>query len=221
MITAELFNIDKLLFYLDLLGTFAFAISGAMAAANKKLDLFGASFIAFVTAVGGGTVRDLLIGEAPVAWMRNLDYLIVILVGVGITFLFKKQVKKLRATLSLFDTVGIAVFTTLGVQKALMYEVQPAIAVIMGMFSAVLGGILRDMLLNFIPMVFRKEIYAMACIIGGSLFALLHYFELRFELNAMLSILTIIIIRIISIRYNLNLSRMDDEIKFPFKQPEE
>jgi len=83
-------NIDSLLFYLDLIGTLVFAISGSMAAANKKLDLFGAAFIASVTALGGGTIRDLLLGESPVGWMQNVDYLLVISLGVGITFLFQK-----------------------------------------------------------------------------------------------------------------------------------
>ena len=91
-----------------------------MAAASKKLDLFGAAFIAFVTAVGGGTVRDLLIGSTPVGWMRDVNYIFIILAGVGITFLFKKYVRKLRRTLFLFDTIGISVFTVLGLQKALL-----------------------------------------------------------------------------------------------------
>tara|TARA_B100001113_G_scaffold317288_1_gene284615 strand:+ start:510 stop:887 length:378 start_codon:yes stop_codon:yes gene_type:complete len=114
-------NIDSLLFYLDLIGTLVFAISGSMAAANKKLDLFGAAFIASVTALGGGTIRDLLLGESPVGWMQNVDYLLVISLGVGITFLFQKQVRKLRKTLFLFDTIGIAVFTILGLKKALIF----------------------------------------------------------------------------------------------------
>lgn len=211
-------NIDSLLFYLDLIGTLVFAISGSMAAANKKLDLFGAAFIASVTALGGGTIRDLLLGESPVGWMQNVDYLLVISLGVGITFLFQKQVRKLRKTLFLFDTIGIAVFTILGLKKALIFEVEPIIAIIMGMFSATLGGVIRDMLINEIPLIFRKEIYALACIFGGIIFIWLQGLGLNFELNAMITIFAIIIVRILAIRYKIGLSGIDDQKKFPFKK---
>jgi len=221
MDSLEILNVYSFLFYLDLLGTLAFAISGAMAAANKKLDLFGAAFLAFVTAVGGGTVRDLLLGITPVGWMQNFDYIIVILIGVVITYLFQKYVRKLRRTLFLFDTIGISVFTILGVKKALLLEVDPAIAVIMGMFSAILGGVIRDMSINLIPMVFRKEIYALACIIGGALFVLLESMEVSFEVSALITILTIITIRIISIRYKLGLSGINDRTRFPFKKSDD
>ncbi|MAC94424.1 MAG: hypothetical protein CMC96_02865 [Flavobacteriales bacterium] len=211
-------NIDSLLFYLDLIGTLVFAISGSMAAANKKLDLFGAAFIASVTALGGGTIRDLLLGESPVGWMQNVDYLLVISLGVGITFLFQKQVRKLRKTLFLFDTIGIAVFTILGLKKALIFEVEPIIAIIMGMFSATMGGVIRDMLINEIPLIFRKEIYALACIFGGIIFIWLQGLGLNFELNAMITIFTIIMVRILAIRYKIGLSGIDDQKKFPFKK---
>lgn len=211
-------NIDSLLFYLDLIGTLVFAISGSMAAANKKLDLFGAAFIASVTALGGGTIRDLLLGESPVGWMQNVDYLLVISLGVGITFLFQKQVRKLRKTLFLFDTIGIAVFTILGLKKALIFEVEPIIAIIMGMFSATMGGVIRDMLINEIPLIFRKEIYALACIFGGIIFIWLQGLGLNFELNSMITIFTIIIVRILAIRYKIGLSGIDDQKKFPFKK---
>ena len=210
--------LQDLIYILDLLGTLVFAISGSMAAANKKLDLFGAAFIASVTALGGGTIRDLLLGESPVGWMQNVDYLLVISLGVGITFLFQKQVRKLRKTLFLFDTIGIAVFTILGLKKALIFEVEPIIAIIMGMFSATMGGVIRDMLINEIPLIFRKEIYALACIFGGIIFIWLQGLGLNFELNAMITIFTIIMVRILAIRYKIGLSGIDDQKKFPFKK---
>lgn len=210
-----LLPVKELLFYFDLLGTLAFAISGSMAAANKKLDLFGAAFIAFVTAVGGGTVRDLLLGQTPVDWMQNSYYLLVILLGVLLTYLFQKYVRKLRKTLFLFDTIGIGVFTILVVKKALLFDLDPYTAVIMGMFSATLGGIIRDMLINQIPLIFRKEIYAVACLLGGAVFVILQDY-VSFELNAIISILSIIVIRILAIRYKIGLSGIDDHVKFPF-----
>lgn len=207
-------SISDLLTSLDLIGTLVFAISGSMAAASKKLDLFGAAFIAFVTAVGGGTVRDLLIGSTPVGWMRDVNYIFIILIGVGITFLFKKYVRKLRKTLFLFDTIGIAVFTVLGLKKALLVGVNPLIAVMMGMFSAVLGGVIRDILINEIPLIFRKEIYAMACIAGGSLFVLLEPTSLSFEERTLITVISIILIRILAIKFKIGLPGIQEEIQF-------
>ncbi len=189
-------------------------ISGAMAASSKKLDLFGAAFIAFVTALGGGTVRDLLLGATPVGWMKDSNYIFTVLIGVGITFLFKKHVRKLRRTLFLFDTIGISVFTVLGLEKALLIDLSPMIAAMMGMFSAVLGGVIRDILINEIPLIFRKEIYAMACIAGGALFLMLRSFEISFELNVLVTTITIIIIRIVAIKYKIGLPGIDDDHAF-------
>ena len=189
---------------IDLAGTLVFAISGAMAASSKKLDLFGAAFIALVTAVGGGTVRDLLLGVTPVSWMNDPIYIYIILCGVAITFVFKSGVKKLRKTLFLFDTIGIGVFTILGLSKALLLNISPMIAVIMGMFSAVLGGVLRDILINEIPLIFRKEIYAIACVAGGTLFIWMQDI-IPFEWNVLLTIMAIIAIRIIVIKLKLSL----------------
>ena len=200
---------NEMLYILDLIGTLVFAISGSMAASSKKLDLFGAAFIAFVTAVGGGTVRDLLLGTTPVGWMQDTMYIYVILSGVGIMFLFKEWVRKLRKTLFLFDTIGIGVFTILGLSKALMLEVPAPIAVMMGMFSAVLGGVIRDMLINEIPLIFRKEIYAMACVAGGTAFVFLQD-VLSFEWNVVATISLIIAIRIVVIKFKLGLSGIDD-----------
>jgi len=196
---------------LDLIGTLVFAISGAMAASSKKLDLFGAAFIAFVTALGGGTVRDLLLGSTPVGWMQNPNYILTILVGVGITFLFKKQVRKLRKTLFLFDTIGIAVFTVIGLEKALLIELSPIIAAMMGMFSAVLGGVIRDILINEIPLIFRKEIYALACLAGGAIFLVLDSTELSFEINVLITSMSIILIRIIAIKYKIGLPGIEED----------
>ena len=212
-------NANEVLYILDLIGTLVFAISGSMAASSKKLDLFGAAFIAFVTAVGGGTVRDLLLGTTPVGWMQDTMYIYVILSGVGITFLFKAVVRKLRKTLFLFDTIGIGVFTILGLSKALILEVPAPIAVMMGMFSAVLGGVIRDILINEIPLIFRKEIYAMACVAGGTAFVFLQD-VLSFEWNVVATILLIIAIRIVVIKFKIGLSEIDDSKRRIFTKSE-
>ena len=212
-------NANEVLYILDLIGTLVFAISGSMAASFKKLDLFGAAFIAFVTAVGGGTVRDLLLGTTPVGWMQDTTYIYVILSGVGITFLFKAVVRKLRKTLFLFDTIGIGVFTILGLSKALILKVPAPIAVMMGMFSAVLGGVIRDILINEIPLIFRKEIYAMACVAGGTAFVFLQD-VLSFEWNVVATISLIIAIRIVVIKFKIGLSEIDDSKRRIFTKSE-
>ena len=212
-------NANEVLYILDLIGTLVFAISGSMAASSKKLDLIGAAFIAFVTAVGGGTVRDLLLGTTPVGWMQDTTYIYVILSGVGITFLFKAVVRKLRKTLFLFDTIGIGVFTILGLSKALILEVPAPIAVMMGMFSAVLGGVIRDILINEIPLIFRKEIYAMACVAGGTAFVFLQD-VLSFEWNVVATISLIIAIRIVVIKFKIGLSEIDDSKRRIFTKSE-
>ncbi len=200
---------NNVLFTLDLLGTFVFAISGVISAANKKLDLFGALFLGFITAVGGGTVRDLLLGVSPVSWITDTYYLFIIILAVTVTYIFKKQVLKLRKTLFFFDTVGIGVFTILGLQKALILDLSPIVAVIMGTFSAVLGGVIRDTLVNDIPLIFRNEIYATACLIGASFFLLLQYFYPNFELNSAITILLIITIRILSVKFKIGLPKVN------------
>lgn len=200
---------SQVLFSLDLIGTFVFAISGVISASKNKLDLFGALFLGFITAVGGGTIRDLLLGVTPVSWITDTYYLFIIILAVVVTYLFKKQVFKLRKTLFFFDTVGIGVFTILGLQKALILDLSPIVAVLMGTFSAVLGGVIRDTLVNDIPLIFRNEIYATACIVGASAFLILQEVGLVFELNAGITISIIIIIRLLSVKYKIGLPKIE------------
>ncbi len=201
-------NATDLFYMLDLTGTFVFAISGTLSAASKRLDLFGATFIGFVTAIGGGTFRDLLLGIHPVSWMQSFDYLFTILAGVVVTLILKGSVMKLKKTLFLFDTIGIGVFTIFGLQKALLMDLLMPFAIIMGMFSAVMGGVIRDTLCNDIPLIFRKEIYATACLLGAMVFLLLDHWGLETTLNNFITIGVIILIRIASIKYKLTLPKL-------------
>jgi uncharacterized membrane protein YeiH len=194
--------------FFDYIGTMVFAISGTLTAANKRLDFFGATVIGFVTAVGGGTLRDMMLGDTPVAWMCTINYFLVILAGVLITILFSKQVMKLRRTLFLFDTIGIAIFTIIGLNKALEFGIHPALAVIMGITSAVVGGIIRDTLTNEVPLIFKKEIYATACIAGALIYLLMYYLQVSEVVNQSITILTIIAVRILAVRYNISLPRL-------------
>ncbi|TCN70127.1 putative membrane protein YeiH [Acetobacteroides hydrogenigenes] len=194
---------------LDLIGTFVFAISGTIAAGEKRLDLFGAAFIGFVTAIGGGTLRDMMIGISPVSWTSSMAYLYVIILAVIITFFLKEQIFRFRRTIFLFDTIGIGVFTIIGVEKALANGINTPVAIIMGILTAVAGGVIRDTLNNEVPQIFKKEIYATACFAGAVVYILLKRFGIQTEANQVATILIIIGIRVISVKQQLGLPRMD------------
>lgn len=201
-------------FYLiDLAGTLVFAISGANAAADAhsgedKIDVFGAAVIAFVTAVGGGTIRDVLIGSHPVGWMKDVNYLYVIGAGVMISFFLKRHILKLTKTMFLFDSIGIGLFTLLGLEKTLDMGISPAVAVLMGAVSASFGGVVRDVLVNRIPLIFRSEIYATACIAGGVLFLILKEFEMDQALATSLCIVFVIALRMLAVKFHLTLPKV-------------
>ena len=194
-----------ILYFIDILGTMVFAISGALAGRDKKLDFFGIAAVGFITAIGGGTVRDILIGSTPVGWMKDLTYLAMIGIGILISLLFGKKVRMLRRTFFMFDAIGIAVFTVLGLQKALILCVHPVIAIIMGMVSAVFGGVIRDIICNEIPLIFRKEIYALTCIAGGVLFVSLRFSGIEQSLNVLITVFFIVIFRILAVRFEWKL----------------
>lgn len=198
-----------MLFYsLDIIGTLVFAISGGLSAVNKRLDIFGVGIIAFVTALGGGTLRDVLLGNTPVGWMNNLDYVYVVIIGTLISIFFHKRLDYLKNSLLLFDTIGIGVFTIIGVEKGIQMNLHPIISVGLGTISACFGGVIRDMLCNDIPALFRKEIYATACIIGGSLFWYFAKFENLGATTYILPILATITIRLLAIKFNWQLPKM-------------
>lgn len=200
----EMDEID-LIYGLDLAGTFVFAVSGWLLASKKQLDFFGASVIAFVTAIGGGTIRDLLIGSQPVGWLQDENYLLIIGLGILSGMFFKRIFEKLRKTMFLFDSIGIGLFTILGIQKTLAFGLSPVVAIIMGTISAVFGGVLRDTLVNEIPLIFRKEIYATVCLIGGGLYLLLGETTMDQGLQMIITILFIIAIRIVVVVKNWSL----------------
>lgn len=195
------------MFYLaiDILGTIAFAISGVLVAMEKKLDLFGVIIIAFVTAIGGGTIRDLLIGNTPVLWMREPTYVIVILSTVALAILFSKQLRRLRKTLFLFDTIGIGLFTMVGVEKGLNAELLPIMCIALGTITACFGGVIRDILCNQIPVIFRKEVYATACILGALSYFLLRKLPFTEEYAYSAAIAIIIVIRILVVKFKISL----------------
>lgn len=194
------------IFYsLDLLGTAAFAVSGTLVAINKRLDPFGVFIIAFVTAVGGGTLRDVLIGRTPVGWMQDLNYVYVIMGATVFAILVRKYIDYLRSSLFLFDTIGLGIFTIIGTEIGIQNGLHPLISIALGTMTATFGGVIRDILCNEIPVIFRKEIYASACIIGALTFLGLHQLEISTNWHYGITILIVIIIRIIAIKRHLTL----------------
>lgn len=190
---------------IDILGTIAFAISGVLIAMEKRLDLFGVFIIAFVTSIGGGTLRDLLIGNTPVGWMQNLTYVIVISSSVVFAILFVKYLKYLRKSLFLFDTIGIGLYTVVGIEKGMQADLMPVICIALGTMTASFGGVIRDILCNEIPVIFRKEIYATACILGGLSFFLFDLLPIVDAYANIGAILVVIIVRLLAVKYNITL----------------
>lgn len=190
---------------LDILGTIAFAVSGVLVAMEKKLDLFGVFIIAFVTAIGGGTLRDLMIGNTPVVWMRDAIYMITIGVTVVFAVLFASRLKYLRKSLFLFDTLGIGLFTLIGLEKGLEAGLLPVMCIALGTMTASFGGVIRDILCNEIPVIFRKEIYATACILGGASYFLFNLLKVPEKYSYILAILVVIVLRLLAVKYGIAL----------------
>jgi len=186
-----------------------FAISGTITGIDRKFDLFGAAMVGMVTAVGGGTLRDLLIGSAPVGWMQDLNYFGACCLGIILTLLFFRSVRHWHQALFLFDALGIGVFTLLGLEKALSFGVHPVLAVLMGMMSAVFGGVIRDVLCSQVPLIFRKEIYATICLVGGATYLSLVQFFDRTNLLLAGCIAGIFIIRILAVKYSWQLPTLN------------
>jgi uncharacterized membrane protein YeiH len=194
---------------IEILGTVAFAISGSLTAMSKKLDPFGVFIIAFVTAVGGGTLRDIMIGRTPVAWMLQLDYVYLIVAGYVLAMIFRKKMDRLRISLFLFDTIGLSVFTLIGLQKGLETGLHPVICVALGTMTACFGGVIRDILCTEIPVIFRREIYATICMAGGILFFLLKAFNLHHDAIYVITSGFMILFRLLAVRYRWSLQPVE------------
>jgi len=194
------------MFYtIDILGTIAFAISGVLIAFNKKMDLFGILIIAFVTAVGGGTLRDLLIGETPVSWMKDMTFTYVIITSAIFAIIFRSKINYLRTSLFLFDTIGIGLYTVVGIEKGLNAGLHPIICIALGTITASFGGVIRDILCNEIPVIFRKEIYATACILGGITYFLLSELPIENNLVFIIAGIVVILTRLLAVKFKIAL----------------
>ncbi len=190
---------------IEILGTLSFAVSGTSSAMRKRLDIFGILIIAFVTSLGGGTLRDILLGNTPVAWLKDYTTLNVILIGCIVTVVFQRLVKKMNYTLFIFDSMGLGLFTIAGLQTAMKADLSIGMCVALGTITGCFGGVTRDILLNEIPLVFRKEIYASASILGGSLYFVLLHSGIENALAQTISIVFIFLFRIVVVWQKLTL----------------
>ena len=193
------------LYIIDILGTFAFAVAGAFSAMEKKLDPFGVLVLAFVTAIGGGTLRDILIGNLPVGWLRDETTPVVIFASAVLAMFFSRYLKQFTTTLFVFDALGLGLFTIIGLEIGLAKDFSIGICIAIGTITACFGGVTRDVLLNNVPLLFRKEIYAMACIAGGLLYFLLRWLQLDPDLSKIICIIAIFAIRVLAFRFRLSL----------------
>ena len=193
------------LYIIDVLGTFSFAVSGAFFAMEKKLDPFGVLIISFVTAIGGGTLRDVIIGNLPVGWLRNETATITIFIAAIGSMFFEARLRKFTSTLFLFDSLGLGLFTIIGIEKAMQLHFSMGVCIALGTVTASFGGVIRDVLLNNVPLVFRKEIYAMASIIGGLFYFLLKHISIDEDISKIICILLIFAIRLVAVKYKFGL----------------
>ena len=190
--------------FIDIVGTFTFAISGIRLASGKHLDWFGAYIIGLVTAVGGGTIRDILL-DLPPFWMLDGKCFAITGVALLATLLFKDKVFRWANTLMLFDTIGLGLFTIIGISKSVDAQLPFWVCIIMGTITGSVGGVLRDVLLNEVPLLLRKDIYAMACIAGGGVYFLCIHLNVSKSLTELLAALVVICVRLIAIKFQIHL----------------
>lgn len=200
-----------LAYYINLTGVAVFAISGSLAAAEKKdyhNDLFSSFFTGFITAIGGGTLRDITLGNYPVSWVKDENVLWAIFTGIVFTIAFGGYLTKIKKGIILFDTIGMGIYTIIGTKISLQYGVNPFASAILGMITAVFGGVIRDTLLNDVPLIFRREIYATACLAGASLYILLDAMDIDPQINTSVSAASVFLIRSIAVRFNIALPKL-------------
>lgn len=195
---------NTFLFIIEVIGTVAFAISGIRMAAEKRFDWFGAYVVGLVTAIGGGTLRDVLL-DAPVFWMQTSWYLAVTGLSLAFVIIFRKTLVKHLGALLLFDTIGLALFVVIGIQKSLAFDYPMWVAIAMGMITGAFGGVVRDILINEEPLFFRKDIYATACIAGGGVYWLAMECGGTEILQQTACALTVILIRFLAVKYSWQL----------------
>lgn len=199
-------------FILEMLGTLAFAISGIRLASAKRFDWFGAYVVGFTTAIGGGTLRDVMLSMTPF-WMLDNIYLVVTAVALGIVIVLGRYLIRLNNTFFIFDAIGLGLFTVVGIEKTLAAGFPLWVAIIMGTLTGAAGGVLRDILINEEPLIFRKEIYALACVFGGVVFWACGQVGITGAVLQITTAAAVIALRIVAVHYGLKLPTLKGEEK--------
>lgn len=201
---------ETLQILIEFIGTFAFAISGIRLASSKEFDWFGGYVVGLATAIGGGTIRDVMLGQTPF-WMTDSVYIICTAAALVTVIIFKKNLVRLNNTWFIFDTLGLALFTVAGIQKTL-YCGQPFwVAIIMGCITGAAGGVIRDVLINDVPLIFRKEIYAMACLIGGGVYQGCSLLGVNISVTVIASFFSVVLVRVLAVKYHISLPHLKGE----------
>ncbi len=195
---------------IDFVGTFAFAISGIRLASAKRFDWFGAYVVGAATAIGGGTLRDVML-NVPVFWMHDGFYLACTGLALLWVIIFRKHLIKMHSTFFIFDAIGLALFTIVGIQKTIDCGLPIWVGIIMGAMTGAAGGVIRDVLINEVPLIFREEIYAMACIIGGLVFALCSMLGLPPMVTHLMCGAAVFLTRVIAVKYHICLPTLRPE----------
>lgn len=193
--------------FIEYVGTVVFAISGIRLAAAKNFDWFGAFVVGFVTAIGGGTMRDLFLGVTPF-WMLSPSYVYCTLLGMIIVLVFSKKLVRLDTPFFIFDAIGLALFVVIGIEKTLDLNYPFWVAIAMGTITGVAGGVMRDVFINETPLVFRQEVYALACVMGGIVFAVCTGLDYGHEVCELLSLASVLIVRLLAVKYHWKLPKM-------------
>lgn len=199
-----------LLTLLDYLGTFAFAVSGALKAARRGMDLFGLTVLAVVTAIGGGTIRDVMLGHQPF-WFRDANYILLSLLAVIIVFAMYRVVAKGEMVLLWFDAVGLGAFTVIGASRALEAGLGLVGTVVLATLTGIGGGVIRDVLAMDTPVVLRKELYASAAIAGAILYWLMDRYGVPYGVSAPVVMVAVMAIRLVSLYYGVGLPKLREE----------
>lgn len=192
---------------LEILGTFAFAVSGIRLASQKRFDLFGAYVVGVATAIGGGTIRDLLL-NIPVFWMSNSIYLVLSGVALAYGCIPSRFTMKQTKAILVFDTLGLALFNIVGLEKTVSLGFPWWTAIVMGTITGAAGGVIRDVLVGQVPLIFQKEIYAMACVVGGVVYFICLHFGLNAIFSGLIGGMAVILMRYLAITYRLALPHL-------------
>lgn len=198
------------LLIIEFIGTFAFAISGIRMAAAKHFDWFGGFVCGFAVAIGGGTIRDVMLGVTPF-WMTSSIYFTCTIIALLVGILFSKKLSRMENAWLITDTLGLAMFTIAGLQKTLQYDHPFWVAIVMGCITGVAGGVIRDVLLNQEPIIFQKDIYAMASIAGGLIYWLLAALGINIGITSIVTFFVICLVRYVAVRYHISLPLLRGE----------